>query len=298
MHKISVVFFGSDEFSLPVLRVLLLDKRFDVVRIITPFPKCCGRKRVVKKTLIEEFVYEMGLEIYNAESKEEIEEVLTGVCFDFIVVASFGFRLPDSAIKLAKFSALCIHPSILPQFRGACPIQSQILNFVQNIGFSIFLMVGKIDQGKIVYQKKYKVDLENMDYFSLCNYLSIKSAKILPKIILGILAQTIKAKQQVGKVSFCIKIKKSDGEVNFRKNTACEIFAKFRAFAKWPGIFTFDKNGKRIRLVKIRLSEQTEKKGIYIKTKFGFIKIEKLQIEGKKEVNDKDFLNGGGGIDF
>ncbi len=215
---------------------------------------------------------------------------------DLFIVASFGKILSKKIINIPKHGCLNVHPSLLPEYRGPSPIQQTILNNDKKTGSTIILMDEKIDHGKIITQKEIKIGKET--------FLSLekKLAELSFNLLIEILPKWIEGKinpnpQKESEATYTILLKRNDGKINW-KESSLKIERKIRAFDPWPGTFTFWKN-IRIKILKGKENKKNLSKipgkvhkNLIVQCQKGTLKIERLQIEGKKPTNSRDFLNG------
>lgn len=270
------IFFGTDDFSIEVLKVLL-ENNFKPAYCVTQPDRPKGRNLVLTPPDIKIFCEKEGIEVLQFEKLEakEIPEV------DFYVVASYGKIIPKEVVEKPKFGALNVHPSLLPKYRGASPIETSILNDDKKAGVTIMLMDEKMDHGPILLQKEidfreYKNKKETRDF------LAKVGGEMLTKVIPDFLEGKIKPEEQNhADATFTKMIKKEDGEI---KETDFELkkWLKFVAYNPWPGTFFFvNKKNKQIR---VKITDAT-----YEEEKF---KILKVIPEGRKEMDYESFKNG------
>jgi len=299
--KISIVFFGTPAFAVPTLQKLIDTEKTEILAIFTQPDKKIGRKGIITHSAIKEIAINNKLTIHQPQNinNPEIINILNQLKPDFFIIIAYGQIFNKELINIPKIAALNIHASLLPKYRGASPIQSTLLNGDNITGISIQKITSKLDQGDIANQSNIKIDNQD-NYLSIANKLKRIGAELLLKTILNPLHFT---KQNESHATFCKKIKKENGKINFQTETITTINNKLRAYSLWPGIFTFW-NNKRIKIIEafpiftdknnysagtIFLTETTE---IGIKCKIGALIIKKLQIEGKKVTNSAVFING------
>ncbi len=220
---------------------------------------------------------------------------------DLFIVASFGKILSKKILDIPRYGSLNIHPSLLPLHRGPSPIQQTILNNDKKTGTTIILMDELVDHGKIITQKEYLIE-QKEDFLTLEKKLAELSADLLIETIPDWLNNKIKARtQEEEKATYTRLFKKQDGKINWQEDSET-IERKIRAFNSWPGSFTFwKKNDKdiRIKILKakanqINISNITGKvhNDFTVQCQKGVLKVELLQLEGKRPVLAKDFLKG------
>jgi methionyl-tRNA formyltransferase len=279
------VFFGSSEFSVYVLDTLK-QNNFIPSLIVTTEDKPKGRKLLLTPNVVKVWAQENSIKIESPKSLKNNEELVQKLSLenaDLFLVASYGKIIPKTIFDIPKSKTLNIHPSLLPKYRGASPIQSAILNDEQKMGVSIMQIEETMDTGPVLIQKEIE-DLSVMEgREKIEKILAHEGALLFIKIYKdwneGILTAQ---KQDDSNATYCKKIEKEDGLLDieiqdFSKNAKANIL-KTRAFEGWPLTYFFI-NQKRIII----------KKASYKDNKFI---IERVLPEGKKEMDFEDFLRG------
>jgi len=295
-HKI--IYFGSSEFSIEPLR--RLKERFGAVTLVTAPPKRKGRGLVMKKNIVHEEGERKEIERIltpdNLLEKEFIEE-LTKISPDFIVLASYGKIIPSEVLRIPRIAPLNIHPSILPKYRGAAPIQRALMNGEKKTGVSVIVMTEKVDAGDILAQEEEDISLED-NYITLSQRLSKKGAELIIKVIEDY--HKIKPlKQEEHKATYAKKIKKEERNINWEED-ACSVHNLVRALYGYMPAITFFRN-KRVEILETYPWAQLtgvpgeiiskEGKMLVICGKGG-VEVLKLKVEAKREIKGIDFLNG------
>ena len=222
---------------------------------------------------------------------------------DFIVIVAYGNLIDDFIINFPKFLTINVHASLLPKWRGAAPIQRSILNDDRETGICIMKVEEKLDAGPIIKLKKIKIKF-NDNAGSLYQKMILVGLPLLVEAIKEIMKKNYKMTFQKENLStYAKKIKKSETRIKWEEN-AKEINLKIRAFNPFPGAWTKIRGGdKRIKILK---SEVVKKKivtqknlviggvsdNLEVKCGNGSLKILELQLEGKKALKNKEFLNG------
>lgn len=302
---------GTPEFGALILEDISKTK-YRPNLVITASDKSQGRTSKKSESIVGEIAQSLNIETFKSDDINEIEKKILKEKPDLIILAAFGKILTKKIINAPKFGALNVHPSLLPLYRGASPIQSAILNGDKKTGVTIMLMNEKIDEGKIIIQEEVSINKDD-DYEALSSTLAKKGAELLIKIIPKWIDGKIEPISQKGESNYVKPIKKEDGRINWEKS-AEEITRQLRAFNPWPGLYCFHNfKTEKKRLIKVLeagVQEQTEvgpfgKPGkvflasngnIAVQTGKHFLIIKKLQMEGKKPTKTEDFLNGN--IDF
>lgn len=299
MPKIKIVFCGTSEFALASLEVLHKSENIEILSVVTQPDRPAGRKQELLPPPVKVLAEELNLQIEQPENKTELEDILQEYKADFFIVISYGMILTDNILKMPKIACLNTHASILPHYRGASPIQQSLLNGDSETGVSFIKMDSQLDHGDIYLIKRVKIDHKD-DFITLSKKLAISSALILPTLLIDIKDDFLTAVPQNHKqADYCKKITKEMGKVDFNKMDADTIINMHRAFIAWPGIHTKIED-KNLKLLKVSKSNKKiidknfliENHQLFAKCKKGTIKIEKLQMEGKKAMDTKEFLNG------
>ncbi len=308
-RPLKIIFFGAPHFSGEILK-FLIENNFPPQLVITHPDQPVGRKKILTPTESKIISRENNIPVkeFSSLNNKEIK-YFQAYSPDLIITASYGLIVPPEIINSAKFGALNIHPSLLPKLRGATPIQTALLRGSKITGSTIMLMDAGMDTGDIVAQKQLPIAPEDT-YPKLEQKLINLSTKLLLPILENIKKtkqRPIGQKQDDSKATFTKLIKKQDGLIDWRRS-AQEIYNQWRAFYDWPKIHTFYK-GQKLTLTEIEIFSKSaiindvnivasgtvfknENKEILVQTGEGQIKINKLQLAGKQELNILDFVNG------
>lgn len=291
-----ILFFGTPLFAEIVLKKLL--EKHEVVGIVCQPNKPANRGKKMQSPNIVNIAKSLNIPVYQFEKlKDHIEDFKKIKCALF-VTASYGKILPKEVLDLKM--CINVHPSILPKYRGATPIQSALLNGDKVTGVTIMQTAVGMDDGDIILQKEVEIEKEE-DYNSLMPRLAEIGGNLLldaiEKIESGI---AIFQKQDDSKATFVKLIKKEDGLLDFNE-TAESLVNKVRAYVEFPVAF-FNIGDERIKVYKAEAVEGfenlevgeifTSKKEFVVKAKDKGFKILKCQVAGGKVLDVKDFLNG------
>lgn len=276
LKKIKIAFFGSGDFALPVLEGLIL-LGFNPL-IITEKPKPAGRKQILKATPIAELAKKFNKEVRETGKEDLSSNALFKNSFDLLICADFGQIIPKNILKLPKIAAINIHPSLLPKYRGATPIQTAILNGEKETGVTLIKMSPIIDQGPILAQVKTNI-FPTDNSLALKNRLATLSLKLLFEALPIIVKREIEIiKQNEKEATQTRKFKKEDGEIDWKKSPE-ELARQIRAFYPWPGSFAFLPDGKRLLIHQSHLAGEK-------------LVLDMVQPEGKKPMKWLEFLRG------
>ncbi|OGI32061.1 MAG: methionyl-tRNA formyltransferase [Candidatus Moranbacteria bacterium RIFOXYA12_FULL_35_19] len=297
---------GTPEFAGGILDVLI-ENKFNIISVYTQADKKIGRKQIISKSAVKKIAEQNKIKNFQpVKFNEDIIAEIKNQNPDLIIVSAYGKILPKSVLEIPKYGIINTHPSALPKYRGASPIQNAILNGEKKTTATIMLLVEKVDAGDILLQEEIAIK-ETETYRELSKRLSEISAKLLVKAISLWIEKKIEPKKQnEAQATFCQMIKKEDGKINWNNN-AQDIYNRYRAFESWPGIFSyFQKNNQnlRIKLIQIDLDKNgkennfqigevfEEDEKIKVKTGKGNIVLEEVQLEGKNKISIKDFIRG------
>lgn len=264
-----VVFFGSSRQVIPILEELRLNS--DLRFVVTteqgsqdPVPFYCK---------IHKIDYILAGKSADLIDNVEIMQQMA----DLGVVADFGIVIPEQTFKQFTFGMINVHPSLLPKYRGATPVQSAILNGEATTGVTLIQLDQYVDHGPILAQEEEEIKKDDTSK-DLYERLFKKGAMMLAKVLQDIQNQSIKLQQQnENQATFTKMLKREDGFMDLNKLLSeKELFERMiRAYYPWPGAWT---------LTKLNL-ENSEK---IVK----FAPHNRIQVEGGREVTYKDFING------
>jgi len=277
-----IIFLGSPEFAVPSLAKIYEVYKTSLIAIFTRFDQKKGRNLQLSATPVKLFAQEKKLQIYQPATKEELAAQIQQLNPDLIIVAAYGMIIPKSITD--NYFCLNIHPSLLPKYRGAAPIQTALLNQDQVTGTTLMQVNEFLDQGPILWQKQVAI-LPADNLGSLSEKLALISAEELLNYLTYLKNQTeIKYEQQEDSLaSYSTKILPIDLNLNCAKNKE-EFIAKVKAFSPKPGAF-FSYQDKRYKILAAHLENDE-------------LVIEQIQPEGKKVMSYKEFLLGHAALDL
>jgi methionyl-tRNA formyltransferase len=276
-------FFGSSQFSIHVLNDL--QKHGMVPALIVTAPdKPKGRGLLLTPNPVKIWAQNHKIEVLEPTSLRDrgLVSRLETSMYQFFLVASYGRIIPPDIFNIPKFKTLNFHPSLLPRYRGASPIKSQILANEQNLGVSVMVIDEGLDTGPILGQRKISEKLSFPSSLDLEKILAAESVKLFTEVLPKWLQGEIAPKPQNSALATtCHKIKKEDGRLNLNDDPVQNLL-KIKAFADWPRAYFFAKRGGRDRRIIVTDA----------KIKDNQLQILKVIPEGKKEIPYEDFLRG------
>jgi len=306
MDKIKVSFFGSSDFSIPTLKHILNDKDIEVKSIITMPPAEKNRGKKLSNNVVQDFAIQNGFNekfIFTPQTlknNQELINILKNQQLDFIVVVAYGKIITKSIIDLPKYEILNLHPSNLPKYRGAAPIERAIENGENETCICIMKVDVGLDTGDVAVRQNYKLDFNNFAS-DIIPDIAENGAILMIDTIKKTINNEIKfEKQTEDGMIYANKIEKKELfiDLNDKNLDGLTIYNKIRAFNN-SGCCYFLLNNIRVKIIKASFEKSinnnnygfNKKTGnIYLKN--GIIKPIIVQKEGKKPVNIKDFLNG------
>lgn len=270
-----LVFFGTPDYVIPVLEKL--SKYHEIVAVVTQNPKPAGRGKKIEYSAVDTWAHKKKVaKFFNFQNLPQAD---LGVC------AAYGKIIPNYIINGFKYGILNIHPSLLPKYRGASPIQTAISDGDTETGVTIIKMDDKMDHGPIVSSFKEEI-AQNDTLETLRIKLFEKSSQFLIDLIPKFSKGKINLKHQDENLATYTKmVKKEDGYIDLKKTDPIEIERKFRAYQPWPGIWTNLQ-------VKSHKSEVTKKLKIlkcHFELRTSDLVLDTVQLEGKKPVSWEQF---------
>lgn len=264
------VFWGSPEFAKIVLEKLI-EAGFLPAAVVCNPDRPVGRKKVITPPPVKRLIAERKapIEIFQPENLNAISDKLSALRSDFFIVAAYSKILPKEIIAVPRLGTVGVHPSLLPKYRGATPIQSAIINGEMETGVTLFMIDEKVDHGPVATQRKLQI--ANRNYTELEKGLAEIAGDLLVETLPKLEQGQIKPQpQDETKATFTKKFRTEDGEVNLEKDSPEMILRKIRAFNPEPGAYNIQ-NGKRVKLLEAELAD-------------GKLKLKKIQVEGKNPV--------------
>jgi methionyl-tRNA formyltransferase len=297
MQKNKIVYMGTPHYAEAILRSLIEAEDMEVMLVVTQPDRPVGRKKVLTLPPVKMRALEHGIEVLQPERLSDvgINEAIAAAKPDFIIVAAFGQLLPRATLEIAP--CINLHASLLPQYRGASPVQQSLLNGDAVTGVTSMLMEEGLDTGDILETVEFVIP-PDMRLHALMDQLTQDAAVLTLSTIRRFEALT-PVPQGKDHATHCKKIRRSDGEVDFAD--AVKLYNKYRAFEGWPGIFAT--NGTK--LDEVRLIDATrehtgreilalEDEAVVVGCSRGALRIGRLQPPSKKPMSARAYCVGRG----
>jgi methionyl-tRNA formyltransferase len=300
-----IVFMGTPDFSVPILRQIIADG-YEVIGVVTQPDRPVGRKKRLTPPPVKVEALTHGIPVFQPEKirkQEELDKILA-LKPDLIVTAAFGQILPKELLDAPAFGCINVHASLLPELRGGAPIHYAIIQGKQKTGITIMYMTEKLDAGDIL--TKIEVPITEEDNLgTLHDKLSVAGAKLLSETLPRLLAgELTPIPQNEAEATFAPNIKREQEKINWA-HTGEEIYNQIRGLNPWPVAFTTLEG----HILKIWSAEKVkgitgQQPGTIVKIEAdGFtvstgndtaIKVTELQPSGKTKMTSEQFLRGAG----
>jgi methionyl-tRNA formyltransferase len=299
-----IIFFGSDDFAVPSLHLLAGEKEeIEIISVITKPDARKGRGMRVTPLKIKELALKFGIDIYQPKKlDEEASSHIKSLQPELIVVVAYGKILPRKILEIPSKGCVNLHSSYLPDLRGAGAIPLSIIRGYKQTGITTMYMNEEMDAGDIIEQKKVKIGREDTAA-TLSEKLAEEGAKLLPHTLKDIKQGSGNATaQDTGRITYAPLLKKEDGLLDWSKN-AEEIFNLVRGLNPWPSAYTY-LEGKMFKIHKAQVIpgdnlqsspgeiSEINKNTLIVATGKDSLSLLEVQIEGKKKMPVKDFLQG------
>lgn len=297
--ELQIVFMGTPDFAVPVLEGLI--ENYKVRAVVTQPDRAKDRQGNIIETPVKRKAKEHTILVLQPNRiKEEYQEIVD-LKPDLIVTCAYGQIIPKELLDCPRLGCINVHASLLPKLRGGAPIQRAIMNGYKETGITIMYMNERMDEGDIISKKSIEI-LETDTLESLHDKLMYLGKDLLLETLPSIINETNNREpQDNSEATYAFNIKKEDEKINFNKN-ARQIYNQIRGLNPFPGAYCLFE-GKRLKVFESSLSNNYPMglngeitniydDGIGVKVGNGEIIFKVVQLEGKKKMNAKDFING------
>lgn len=295
MKDIKVAFMGTPDFSVPILQALI--DTYTVILVVCQ-PDVAGKRVSPVKTL----AVSHNIPIFQPENIKIDNQMILNFKPDIIITCAYGQIIPKVVLDAPRYGCINIHASLLPKWRGGAPIHRAIMNGDNKTGITILYMVERMDAGPIIRQKEMPIELTDTVGI-LHDRLSILGRDLLLETLPDIISGNIEpVKQKEEDVTYAPIIRHDDEHINFSRSKR-EIYNQIRALNPWPGAYCM-LEAKVLKVWNARTNDEVHTNnfdgeivklyddGIGIKTNNGEVVLTEVQLEGRKRMSAKDFLNG------
>lgn len=296
-----ILFFGTPEFAIPSLR-MLIDSGHDIPLVISQPDRAKGRGHGVAVPPVKEFAVQKGITILQPQGIRQslFHNQLRACSPDAIVVVAYGRIIPPEILKIPAYGCINVHASLLPKYRGAAPIQWALINGEAETGITTMLMDEGLDTGDILLQERTAIS-EEETYYSLGIRLAEIGGRLLTKTLQGLVSGSVTPMPQTGDPSYAPPLKKEDGKIQWSKE-ARELRDLIRGTWPWPGAHCY-LQGERITIIRATVTgdDFSGKPGTIVSLAGGdmdiaagrgILRILELKPEGKKAMAAAAFIHG------
>jgi len=301
--KPRILFMGTPEFAVPSLE-LLVEKDWPLIGVVTQPDRPKGRGQHLVASPVKDAAERHGLTVYQPEKVRapEFLEIFHGLAPDIVVLVAFGQILPKDIIDSPPLGCINVHPSLLPRYRGAAPMNWALIRGETKTGVSIMRMDEGVDSGDILIQEE--IDLQQEEtYDRLHDRLAVLGAQCLLRALEGLAAGTVqRTPQDHSQATLAPRLKKEDGQIRWEA-PARQIAHFVAGLSSVPGAYTF-LDGKVLKIYSAEAEETpmccdppgtivgTEPKGLKIAAGGGYVYLKDVQLQSKKRMPITDFLRG------
>lgn len=299
-----ILFMGTSEFAVPALRELATHK-FEIISVVTQPDRPSGRGKRLNAPPIKIVATEHNLPIYQPEKVREPSFIRTleRLAPDVIIVAAFGQLLPQTILDIPPCGTINLHPSLLPKYRGAAPIQWALINGEIETGITLMLLDAGEDTGDVISTASIPIRDEDTA-FTLTEQLAELGASQLVQLLtdMPVDSPPPATPQNDAEATHAPRLTKETGHIDWNQ-PATTIHNLVRGTAIWPGAYTFFRDNLRLKIMSCQPLPQmldapsgtleiVEKRKLLVATAEGTLQLLKIQPATKKVMEADDFING------
>jgi len=306
-----IVFIGTGEIGVPVLRSLLQSEKHELVGVVTQPDKPAGRAQLLQAPPIKAALAGSELPILQPRriKQEEAVAEIQALAPDVIVVMAYGQLLPRAVLEIPPVACLNLHASLLPRHRGAAPIQAAIVAGDRQSGITVMYMDEGLDTGDILLQSRLEIAADETG-----GSLHDRLATIAPAALDEALrhfenGDAPRISQDSSAATYAPKLERENGRIDWRESAAL-IERKIRAFNPWPGAFALVRDAagreRKLKIFSAAVVESkkaspgeivgTDRSELLIATKDRVLSLGEVQLEGKRRMSASAFLRGYPGL--
>lgn len=297
MKNKNIVFMGTPDFSVPVLKMLI--ENTNVIMVVTQPDKIVGKDKTVSFSPVKKLAIEENIPVFQPLRIRKDFEELKNLDIDLIVTCAYGQIIPKEILDMPKYGCINVHASILPKYRGSAPIQWCLFNNDDVTGVTIMYMDEGMDTGDIIKIKEIPI-LVSDNVGTLHDKLSIVGRDLLFDVLPTIFDKTNARIKQGDNYTMAPMIKREDERLNFNEEGK-KIIGKIKGLNPWP-LANIIINNQEIKVLEAEFIEkeiknvgiikEIDKKKLGITCKNGIIYLKKIKPSGKKVMEINSFLNG------
>jgi len=304
-----VIFFGTPEFALPSLRLLIANPEIQLEAVVTQPDRPRGRGQQVSASAVKDFALDAGIYLYQPEKirDETVVTFFRQIKPDAVIIIAYGQKIPQSLLDIPRLGWINLHGSLLPKYRGAAPINWAIANGETRTGVTTMQVEATMDTGPILLQHEMEIGADET-----APELSRRMAEAGAPLVIDSLLRLDRGEiaphpQDNALASHAPMLKKEDGNLDWSLPPA-KLYNRIRGFDPWPGAYTYFR-GQLCRLwgrpanrdVQPQLSQPNSNPGVIVFDSGGlyvgcgdstWLRVENIQLQGKKRISAKEFANG------
>ena len=297
MKNKNIVFMGTPDFSVPVLKMLI--ENTNVLLVVTQPDKIVGKDKTVSFNPVKKLALEENIPVFQPMRIRKDFEKLKNLDIDLIVTCAYGQIIPKEVLDMPKYGCINVHASILPKYRGSAPIQWCLFNNDDVIGVTIMYMDEGMDTGDIIKIKEIPI-LDSDNVGTLHDKLSKLGCDLLLEVLPTIFNKTNDRIKQGNNYTMAPMIKREDERLDFNEEGK-KIIGKIKGLNPWPlaNIIINNQETKVLEAEFVQkkvdntgIIKEIDKKNLGITCKDGIIYLKKIKPSGKKVMEINSFLNG------
>lgn len=294
-----VLFIGTGEIGVPVLHSLLKSNEHELVGVVTQPDKPVGRAQRIEAPAIKIALGDSKVPVLQPKriKNEDAVAAIRAIAPDVIAVIAYGQILPRSVLEIPRIACLNLHASLLPRHRGAAPIQAAIIAGDRESGISVMYMDEGLDTGDVLLQTRLEIAPDETGG-SLHDRLAAVAPEALHEALAQLQAGTAaRIPQDSSAATYAPKLEREHGRIDWNEPVAL-IERKIRAFNPWPGAFTVLRDEqdreRKLKIYRATLVAGTsdDRNHLVIAAKDGALRLEEVQLEGKRRMSAAEFLRG------
>ena len=297
MKNKTIVFMGTPDFSVPVLKMLI--ENTNVLLVVTQPDKIVGKDKTVSFNPVKKLALEENIPVFQPMRIRKDFEKLKNLDIDLIVTCAYGQIIPKEVLDIPKYGCINVHASILPKYRGSAPIQWCLFNNDDVTGVTIMYMDEGMDTGDIIKIKEIPI-LDSDNVGTLHDKLSKLGCDLLLEVLPTIFNKTNDRIKQGNNYTMAPMIKREDERLDFNEEGK-KIIGKIKGLNPWP-LANIIINNQEIKVLEAEfvqkkvdntgIIKEIDKKNLGITCKDGIIYLKKIKPSGKKVMEINSFLNG------
>jgi methionyl-tRNA formyltransferase len=290
-----VLFIGTGEIGVPVLRWLIDSEEHELVGVVTQPDKPVGREQRIEAPPAKAALTDRDLPVLQPKRIKNSVEEIGALKPDVIVVMAYGQILPRTILEIPQIACLNLHASLLPRHRGAAPLQAAIVAGDRETGISVMFMDEGLDTGDVLLQKRIEIAPDETGG-SLHDRLAEIAVPALNDALTQLQSETAaRTPQDSSAATSAPKLEREHGRIDWNEPAAL-IERKIRAFDPWPGAFALlrDDAGRdrKLKIFRAHLAHNSSDESLVVRAKDKALALDEVQLEGKRRMSAEEFLRG------